>query len=76
MKVVIDRFEGEYAVVELPDGSVADMPSRLIEGGKEGDVVRIEIDGEETKARRKQIGELIGKLFETDPWGENNEKNN
>ena len=30
MKVIIDRFEGDYAVVELPDLTMVDMPRSLI----------------------------------------------
>lgn len=65
MKVIIDRFEGEYAIVELPDRSTVDMPKRLVpEGAKEGDVLSIEIDKDETVKRREQIKKLMDELWE------------
>ena len=30
MKVVIDRFESDYAIVELPDRSMEMLPRRLL----------------------------------------------
>ena len=30
MRVIIDRFEGDYAVVELEDGSMVNMPKSLV----------------------------------------------
>ena len=64
MKVIIDRFEGDYAVVELPDMSTVDMPIQLVpEGAKEGDVLIIEIDIEETKKREEQIKKLMDELW-------------
>ena len=55
MRVVIDRFEGEYAVVELPDRTMVNIPSALLDGAREGDVVEIRIDLKETEKRRAEI---------------------
>lgn len=55
MKVVIDRFEGDYAIVELPDKTVQHIPAVLLPGAAEGDVVTVEIDEEETKRRKNGI---------------------
>lgn len=63
MTVIIDRFEGAFAVVELPDGSMANLPASLVPGAGEGDAVRIEIDGGETEARRKRIEEKAKRLW-------------
>ena len=41
MKVIIDRFEGNWAVVEIEKNKFAKMPEVLIPNGKEGDVVLI-----------------------------------
>jgi hypothetical protein len=50
MRIIIDRFEGDFAVVELEDKSFVDMPLKLIpEGAKEGDILEIEINREETE---------------------------
>ena len=58
MRVIIDRFEAEYAVVELEDGSMALMATKLLPGAKEGDVVLITVDREETARRKRLIQEL------------------
>lgn len=40
MKVIIDRFEGEYAVVEC-DGELMQIPRILVSDAREGDAVMI-----------------------------------
>ncbi len=65
MKVIIDRFEGNYAVVELPDMSTVDMPLELVpKEAEEGDVLIIEIDADETKNRKERIKKLMDDLWE------------
>lgn len=65
LKIVIDRFEGNYAVVELEDRTIIDMPKELIpEGAKEGDVLTIEIDTEETYKRKEKVKKILDDLFE------------
>lgn len=65
MKVTIDRFEGDYAVVELPDMNMVDMPIALVpEGAREGDVLIIKVDVEETKNRKARIEKLMDNLWE------------
>lgn len=63
MKVTIDRFEGDFAVVETEDGTFVDMPAVLARGAKEGDVLEIRIDEKETEARKKRIKGLMDQLF-------------
>ena len=64
MKVIIDRFEEEFAVVELSEGKFYDLPRALLpDGAKVGDVISIEIDADETEARRARIGSLRRRLF-------------
>lgn len=63
MKVIIDRFEGDFAVVEVEKGVMADLPRLLVPDGREGDVVSIEIDRDETKARTDRIAEKAKKLW-------------
>ncbi len=41
VKVIIDRFEGNFAVVELENGRFFRIPDVLISNGREGDVVLI-----------------------------------
>ena len=64
MKVIIDRFEGDYAVVEIEVGKCVNIPKILIPNAKEGDIVKIEIDKKETLERKKHIQELMNNVFE------------
>ena len=70
MQGTIDRFEEEFAVVELESGKMKNIKRSLIpKDAKEGDVLNIEgdvitIDYEETEKRRKEIEEMTKDLFE------------
>lgn len=69
-KGVIDRFEGDWAVIELEDGAIIDIPiSNLPSNVSEGSMVLIEDNkatllAEDTRARRRYIDELMEELFE------------
>lgn len=63
MRVVIDRFEGNYAVVELDDLSIVNVPKSLFKGAKEGDIIDIIINKEESDKRKGSINKLIDNLF-------------
>jgi hypothetical protein len=70
MKVIVDRIEGEYAVCELENRQMTNIP--LIEipfSVKEGDVLSIDgnyykIDVEETQSRKKKIEDMVNELWE------------
>lgn len=70
MKGIIDRFEGNIAVVELENRSMVNIDRSLLPpDSKEGDCIFAEngiykIDTEETERRRKKIQSLMGDLFE------------
>lgn len=64
MQVIIDRFEGEYAVVETDSGNFVNLPKILIPDAHEGDVVDIIINTEETSKRSENIQNLMDDLFE------------
>lgn len=62
MRVIIDRFEGDFAVVELENKHFANMPKSLVpQGAKEGCVLSIGLDEEETEKRKQNISELTDK---------------
>ena len=63
MKVIIDRFEGNFAVVELPDSSHVQLPAVLVPDAKEGSIISIEVDVAETKRRAQAVEELMNDLF-------------
>jgi len=70
MKVIIDRFEGNFAVCEKEDRSMIDIDkSRIPVGAKEGDILymednKISIDNKVTSNRKKHIEEITKDLWE------------
>ena len=64
MKVIVDRFEGDYAVVEIAIGKCVNIPRVLVPYAKEGDIIKIEIEKEETEERKKYIKDLMNNVFE------------
>lgn len=64
-KCIIDRFEGDYAVIEY--GRITfNLPRSLLpKEAKEGDILTfdIHIDKEETKMRSQRIKKLADELF-------------
>lgn len=73
--LVIDRFEGKYAIIELQDKNplIFNFPRHLLpQEAKEGTVlnINISIDQEETKRRRDKIQNLLNKLKEQDKGGD------
>ncbi|MDF2503436.1 DUF3006 domain-containing protein [Clostridium sp.] len=69
MKVVVDRFEGKYAVCEKNDRTMVNIKrSKLPKELKEGDVLQIEgeiisIDLAETLKRKAEIKELTKDIW-------------
>lgn len=63
MKVILDRFEGEFAILELDVGEVVSVPKILVGNAIEGDVINISIDKEETSKRIKKVENLINDVF-------------
>jgi len=65
IRVIVDRLEGPFAVVELPDGSMQNIPTAILpQGVKEGDVVDILINHQATKDRAQEIQRLQKELWE------------
>ena len=64
MKIIVDKIEQEIATVELENGEIINIPSKLIEEAEEGDVVEITVCKKETEERQEKIQELANKLFE------------
>ena len=75
IKLIIDRFEGKYAILESQEKHplIFDFPHYLLpEGAKEGDVIsiNIDIDNIETEIRRKKIKEQLDNLKKKDQGGD------
>lgn len=64
MQVIIDRFEGNFAVVELPTGTFVDLPKELVPDAQEGDIIDITINHQATEAQAERIQKLMDELFE------------
>ena len=61
---VIDRFEGKKAVVELPNKKLFAIAKDLLpEGVQEGDVIRIEVDPDETLKKRHHAVDLLNDFW-------------
>jgi hypothetical protein len=64
MKYTIDRFEGEYAVVELENQKFVNIPRPAIPSeSKEGDIISVMVDQEETEKRKKHIEKLMNDVW-------------
>ena len=69
MKYVLDRFEGEYAILEQEgDKDLVLLRNKLPSGAKEGDIIALInnsyiIDVEATKEAKNRISEKMKKLF-------------
>ena len=70
MRVIIDRFEGEYAVCEKENSKMIDIEKhKLPPEAKEGDVLilceeSIKVDQVETENRKERIKKLMDSLWE------------
>lgn len=70
MTLIIDRFEGSFAVCEQENGSFITIPRfHLPKEAKEGDCIHYinntyKVDEDETKARRIRIQEKMNSLWE------------
>lgn len=68
MHVVIDRFEGEFAVCEREDRTMVNIPrTKVPAGAREGDVLAIDseaisIDRDETARRTMEIEALLKRI--------------
>lgn len=84
-RLVVDRFEGDLAVVEVDGGEVVDLPRWLLPpGAREGDVVRLRttaaeegrrevtllLDADATRAARDDAARRLERLRARDPGGD------
>jgi len=64
MKIIIDRYEEKFAVVELENKQMINIPKEIIPtDAKEGDVISIEIDVDATNNRKENIHKLMSELW-------------
>ncbi len=71
MEVIVDRFEGDFAICEKPNREMMDIhKEKLPPNVKEGDVLmisgeQITIDPEKRKKREERIQDLMNDLWES-----------
>lgn len=65
MRYTIDRFEGDFAVVELEDGGMTNVPRCALpaEAG-EGDIVVLGVDAEATAQKKQESKSRLERLFQ------------
>ncbi len=61
--MIIDRFEGNYAIVEYQN-EYFNIPINLVKEYNEGDVLKVVVDDDETVKRKENINKLMNQLFE------------
>ena len=61
--LIIDRIEGDFAIVETDNGMINVPKSELPENAKEGDALKFVIDMEATQGRKQRIDKMMNKLF-------------
>ena len=64
MRVVIDRIEDGLCSVELANGKILCVPAELFEGCKEGDIVYITPNKEETEKVKSEVAIDVSSLFD------------
>ncbi len=64
VKLIIDRFEGDFAIVELADRSTATILRIILPPqAMEGDVIKVEVDSDETSKRKAASTKLLEELW-------------
>ncbi|HHU51468.1 MAG TPA: DUF3006 domain-containing protein [Firmicutes bacterium] len=61
--MIIDRFEGKFAIIELEKGKFLQIPREILPPeAREGDVITLKIDRKQTAQRRRKVEELLQEL--------------
>jgi len=61
--LIIDRFEGDFAVTETDKGFINIPRSDLPEEAQEGDVLILSLDKSTAEERKKRIDAMMNSLF-------------
>ena len=64
MKFIIDRFEGEIAVIELENGDIIEIPKIILpDNASEGTVINRSCDDEETNKKKDAVKKKMNSIF-------------
>ena len=61
--IILDRYEGDFAILETSRGMINIPRSDLPAEAREGDVLKLIIDTDATKTRKKRFDCRMNKLF-------------
>lgn len=64
MKIVVDRIEGGYIIAEFSDGKKENLPLAFAPDAKEGDIIDISIDENNTKECKESMKNRLDRLFD------------
>lgn len=64
MRLVIDRFEGDYAIVVDDNENTYNVDRKLFEDNKEGDAVYLAYSFLNTEITSNEAEKLVNKLFD------------
>ena len=63
MEVIIERIENGMLILEMEDGTKAELPKKFIPNAKEGDVITFVIEQGKTESRKNEINERVNRLW-------------
>lgn len=63
MRIIIDRFEGEFALCETENDKILNVPIEIFENAHEGDVFDIVFNSNETEKRKSSAKSRLNDLF-------------
>lgn len=64
MKVIIDRIEGDLAVLELENGEFINVDIRILpSNAMEGSIITISCDENETDKKRTEVKQKMNAIF-------------
>lgn len=64
MRMIVDRFEGKLAIIELENGEFIDLPKKILpNNANEGSVINIICDNEETQLLRENAKKKMKSIF-------------
>ena len=63
--LIIDRFEGDFAVVETKNGMINIPKTDLPASAKEGDILTIQLDATAAAGRKEKIDKMMNDLFKS-----------
>lgn len=64
MKLIIDRFEGEFAIIEIENGQTINCPKAMLpDNAKEGSILNITVDNDATEKKLQKNTARMNRLF-------------